>query len=234
MRNHKDKDKDMRSFLTEHFVEIRFYLKRDPYGCFSNFAPYPVEIGGRIWKTTEHYYQAQKYAGTEYEEIIANLEAPFRAKMMAKKEGLPKRKDWYDIKFDVMMTALTAKFGQYSALRDILVSTGSAILKEHTELDHYWGDGGDGSGRSRLGEALMILKSSYPEYEDLFFEPPWLVFPGQAPDAGFWTTSSGREYLNKYQIWFRKLSPDAGNEYLRYFVPPDLWSPRFDRIIRGQ
>lgn len=61
------------------------------------------------------------------------------------------------------MKRLSAKFNQHEELRDILVSTGNAILKEHIELDHYWADGGDGSGRNRLGEALMIVRSSFPE-----------------------------------------------------------------------
>ncbi len=211
-------------------VEIRFYLKSHPYGCFSNFAGYPVKIGGRIWKTTEHYYQAQKYAGTEYEEIIANPEAPFRAKMMAKKEGLPKRKDWYDIKFDVMMVAVTAKFEQYAVLRDILVSTGNVILKEHTELDHYWGDGGDGTGRSRLGEALMIVRSSYPEYDGIFFEPPWLAYPSHGPDDEFWTSGGGKNYMEKFRDWQGNLSVEAAKEYYRYFVPPGKWQPFFNGL----
>jgi len=212
-------------------AEIRFYLKRDSYGCFSNFANFPVEIGGRLWKTTEHYYQAQKYAGTEYEEIIANIEAPFRAKKMAKKEGLPKRKEWYEVKFDVMMEAVTAKFNQHPMLQDILVSTGNAILKEHTELDHYWGDGGDGTGRSRLGEALMMVRSSFPEYDAVFYEPPWLVFPGYEPEDEFWNDGIGKDYLVAYHPWHNKLSADAANEYHRYCPPPMKWLPFLSGII---
>ena len=211
-------------------VEIKFYLKNAPYGCFSNFASHPVEIGGRLWKTTEHYYQAQKFAGTEYEEIIANLEAPFRAKMIAKKEGLPKRKDWYDVKFDVMMVAVTAKFEQHNILRNILVSTGNAVLKEHTELDHYWGDGGDGTGRSRLGEALMKVRSSFPEYDGVFFEPPWLAFPGHLPDDGFWIEGVGKDYLDKFRDWHGKLLINAVKEYFRYFAPPGKWLPYFNGL----
>lgn len=209
-------------------AEIRFYLKRDPYGCFSNFAGYPVTIGGKVWKTTEHYYQARKYAGTEYEEIIASLEAPFRAKKMAKKEGLPKRKEWYEVKFDVMMEAVTAKFNQHPVLRDILVSTGNAILKEHTELDHYWGDGGDGTGRSRLGEALMMVRSSFPEYDGLFFEPPWVTFPGYPPGEAFWSSQEGREYLSRFLDWKDHLSEAAAREYEAYFIPTEEWRMFFD------
>jgi predicted NAD-dependent protein-ADP-ribosyltransferase YbiA (DUF1768 family) len=40
---------------------------------------------------------------------------------------------------------------------------GSALLSqgqivEHTENDRYWGDGGDGSGKNRLGQILMRVR----------------------------------------------------------------------------
>jgi N-glycosidase YbiA len=182
-------------------VEIRFYLKRDPYGCFSNFAPYPVEIGGKMWKTTEHYYHAQRFAGTEYEKVISEIKTPFQAKEIAKSGIYPRRYDWFDVKFDIMMKAVTTKFNQHEELRDILVSTGNAILKEHTKLDHYWADGGDGSGRNRLGEALMIVRSSFPEYDGIFCEPPWKTFPTKSEDRQFWTEGEGKAYLEKFLLW---------------------------------
>ena len=33
-----------------------------------------------------------------------------------------------------------------------------ALLVEHTVNDHYWGDGGDGSGKNRLGQLLMQVR----------------------------------------------------------------------------
>ena len=46
---------------------ILFYRVSEPYGEFSNFSPYPLEINGRRWPTAEHFFQAQKFTGTEYE-----------------------------------------------------------------------------------------------------------------------------------------------------------------------
>jgi hypothetical protein len=37
---------------------------------------------------------------------------------------------------------------RHNDLRDILVSTGNAILKPHTELDHYWPDGSNDQSES--------------------------------------------------------------------------------------
>jgi predicted NAD-dependent protein-ADP-ribosyltransferase YbiA (DUF1768 family) len=40
----------------------------------------------------------------------------------------------------------------------MLLSTGHETIVEHTANDDYWGDGGDGSGRNRLGLLLMELR----------------------------------------------------------------------------
>lgn len=37
-------------------------------------------------------------------------------------------------------------------------ATGDAELIEHTRTDAYWGDGGDGRGKNRLGILLMDLR----------------------------------------------------------------------------
>jgi len=58
---------------------IHFYLKNDEYGCFSNFAPYPIRLGGKRWPTSEHYFQAQKFAGTEYEDTTGEVAHDRRA-----------------------------------------------------------------------------------------------------------------------------------------------------------
>jgi N-glycosidase YbiA len=32
---------------------------------------------------------------------------------------------------------------------------------EHTRNDAYWGDGGDGTGKNRLGQLLMELRAKF-------------------------------------------------------------------------
>lgn len=59
-----------------------------------------------------------------------------------------------------MREALRAKFTQHATLRALLLSTGVRPLVEHTKNDRYWGDGGDGSGRNRLGALLMELRAA--------------------------------------------------------------------------
>ena len=50
---------------------IHFYSTKDDYGCFSNFSAHPVELKGQEWPTSEHYFQAQKFAGHPDEEEVA-------------------------------------------------------------------------------------------------------------------------------------------------------------------
>jgi ribA/ribD-fused uncharacterized protein len=76
---------------------------------------------------------------------------------------LPLRRDWDSVKDAVMLEAVRAKFSQHADLKAILLATGDAVLVEHTERDSYWGDGGDGSGKNRLGQLLMQVRAELRE-----------------------------------------------------------------------
>src|SRR4051794_41008876 len=135
---------------------IQFYHKGEPYYECSNFAPYPIRLQGKSWPTSEHYFQAQKHAGTPLEEQIRLVESPREAFQVGRSQ--PSRADWEQVKEAVMREAVLAKFTQHAHLRELLLATGDALLVEHTENDHYWGDGGDGSGKNRLGHVLMSVR----------------------------------------------------------------------------
>jgi len=139
---------------------IKFYSTGDAFGEFSNFAAFPVRLRGRTWPTTEHYFQAQKFAGTDdaHADAIARAGTPMIAARMGRDRKKKLRRDWESVKVSVMREAVGAKFEQHEALRALLLSTGDAKLVEHTERDDYWGDGGDGSGRNMLGRILMEVR----------------------------------------------------------------------------
>jgi ribA/ribD-fused uncharacterized protein len=137
---------------------IEFYAVGDPYGEFSNFAPFPIFVAGKRWPTSEHYFQAQKFAGTPHAEQVRRAGKPRIAAEMGRDRKRPLRRDWEAVKEGVMLTALRAKFSQHADLRDLLSATGDARLVEHTGNDAYWGDGGDGSGKNRLGALLMRVR----------------------------------------------------------------------------
>jgi len=138
--------------------DIRFYGTKGEYGCFSNFAGYPFVRNGNRWPTSEHYFQAQKFPGTDQERRIREAKSPMVAARMGRSRKIKIRRDWESVKVSIMADALHAKFTQHDELRDILLATGEAKLVEHTPRDSYWGDGGDGSGKNMLGQLLMKLR----------------------------------------------------------------------------
>jgi N-glycosidase YbiA len=144
---------------------INFYSQKAEYGCFSNFYMAPINIGGKTWRTTEHYFQAQKFAGTKYESHIRNLKSPNEAAMEGRRRDFPLRRDWESVKDNIMLNALRAKFTQHPDLKKILLDTGDAKLIEHTEKDSYWGDGGNGKGKNMLGILLMQIRSEFKNKE---------------------------------------------------------------------
>lgn len=139
-------------------MAIYFYKINDEYGCFSNFAHYGFELDGKWWMTSEHYFQAQKFCGTEYEEIIRLLDNPMKAAEMGRNRELPLRVDWEQVKDDIMRKAVLAKFTQNKEIKNVLLSTGKETIVENTSNDYYWGCGKDGSGKNMLGIILMEVR----------------------------------------------------------------------------
>jgi N-glycosidase YbiA len=137
---------------------VNFYSTSGEYGCFSNFSRHTVFLKGKKWRTSEHYFQAQKFAGEPDEEQIRLAKTPMTAANMGRERKRPLRRDWESVKERVMLDALRAKFTQHDELKAVLLGTGDGVLVEHTANDSYWGDGGDGSGKNRLGRLLMQVR----------------------------------------------------------------------------
>lgn len=148
--------------INTNMEPIRFYSVHEDFGEFSNFAPFPIRLEGKTWKTTEHYFQAAKFLGVKNEqELMAQIrkaKTPGEAARMGRSRKKPLRRDWDSAKNGVMLKALRAKFEQHEVLKELLLGTGDATLVEHTERDRIWGDGGDGSGENRLGRLLMQVR----------------------------------------------------------------------------
>jgi ribA/ribD-fused uncharacterized protein len=153
---------DLRSRTEAACGPIHFYNRDEPYYEFTNFAKYPIVIDGVIWATTEHFFQAQKFISTPLYAKIQQSEFP-REAFEVSRSALGSRwirKDWSDVKMDVMKLALRAKFTQHKKLHDMLLSTGDRPLVEHTSRDNFWGDGGDGSGDNHLGKLLEEVRDA--------------------------------------------------------------------------
>ncbi len=151
-------------------MAILFYDKDEDYGVCSNFYHYTITLDGKEYMTTEHYFQAQKFAGSpkgdEYAELIRSTDTPAKAKYMAGQKingrysgwyisKQDKRKindvikeykevkinpNWNSIRDNIMRKCCYEKFK--GELKEKLLETGDNLLVEHTKRDKYWADGG--------------------------------------------------------------------------------------------
>lgn len=136
-------------------MAIYFYRVNDEYGCFSNFSKHGFELDGKYWMTSEHYFQAKKFIGNEYEEEVRMSSTPMEAANMGRDRSKPLRKDWEEVKDDIMRKAVLEKFKANNDAKKILLSTGDEEIIEKTTKDYYWGCGENGTGKNMLGKILM-------------------------------------------------------------------------------
>jgi ribA/ribD-fused uncharacterized protein len=142
-------------------MPIYFYSPReDPHGCFSNFSHHGFELGGCWWPTSEHYFQAQKFAGTPHADAVRGARTAKLAAEMGRDRKRPLRRDWEGVKDDVMRRAVLRKFETHADIRALLLDTGEEQIVEHAPRDHYWGSGADGSGKNMLGRILMEVRAT--------------------------------------------------------------------------
>lgn len=140
---------------------ICFYKTRDPHGYMSNFSRHSFVVNGVTYRTSEHFYQSQKFAGTPYEVTVREIASPKDSADLGRSPSLPLRSDWEEIKVEVMRQALIAKFSQNPEIKAQLLSTGDAILVEDSMVDAYWGWGADHSGKNMLGKLLMEVREMF-------------------------------------------------------------------------
>ncbi len=139
-------------------MTVYFYNTQGEYGSFSNFSRHGFQLDGEYWPTTEHYFQAQKFPETEHCEQIRQAKTPKDAAKMGRERSRPLRKDWEQVKDDIMRKAVLCKFETHGDIREILLATGDEEIVENAPGDYYWGCGKDGSGKNMLGQILMEVR----------------------------------------------------------------------------
>jgi ribA/ribD-fused uncharacterized protein len=142
-------------------MTIYFYKVAHPYGCFSNFSPHGIKIQNVYWSTVEHYYQAQKFIGTEDAVIIPKIhaaETPEIAATLGRDRTRRLRLDWEVVKIEVMREAVLKKFLTHADIREMLLSTGDQYLIENSPTDYFWGCGEQKTGQNHLGKILMSVR----------------------------------------------------------------------------
>lgn len=127
------------------------------YRFLSNFYECPVEFGGIKYRTSEHAYQAQKQEDPEYRMLMAARPTARLAKRMGGQATA--RPGWEEMKNDVMLQVVRAKFSQNHDLAALLLGTGDMELVEGND----WGDRHfgvcQGAGHNFLGKILMQVRA---------------------------------------------------------------------------
>lgn len=150
---------------------------------------YPIRMGDRIIKTSEHLYQALKFTDHPQLQIeIISIASPMGAKMHGKPYKDCIRSDWEHIKLPVMEWCLNLKllnnFATFGALLLSLDETKEIV--ELSKKDNYWGAIPTGDkliGCNKLGKLLFILCKKHKASLDPHLVPvvniPNFFFDGQ-------------------------------------------------------
>lgn len=144
-------------------MALLFRSKSKLYSEFSNLSEIGFRLNDVKWPSVEHYYQAQKYAGSEVHDQIRTAPSPLKAMKMGQNRSLVVRADWDDAKVEVMRRAVSAKFQQNRRVRDLLLSAGDEELVHSSSSDLFWGQNDDGDGENILGKILMDVREELAE-----------------------------------------------------------------------
>lgn len=126
------------------------------YAFLSNFYPSPIYYCYVHYETVEAAYQSMKTTDIAQRHRIAIM-GPGEAKRAGRKIIL--RKDWENVKLNIMSDLVRCKFIQNSELACKLIKTGDEYLQEGNYWhDTYWGVC-NGVGENHLGIILMNTRN---------------------------------------------------------------------------
>jgi len=144
---------------------VVFYKTKEAWGGLSNMcAGFPLVVEGHLYRTSEALYQAMKFPDhPEIQEMIREQLSPLLAKNKTKPYKHLIRKDWDQVKVDLMRHTLRVKLEQYpDTFGDLLMATGSRPIVEKSRKDRFWGavEREDGLlvGQNVLGKLLGELR----------------------------------------------------------------------------
>lgn len=133
------------------------------YAFLSNFFYVPVIYEDIEYLTSEHAYQAAKCAKDIERKAIEIVHEPGKAKFIGNHCEI--RKDWEEVKEDIMLEILKDKFSPGSDMAKRLLETGNReIIEGNWWHDNFWGDCychkcQNVPGQNRLGELLQQIRN---------------------------------------------------------------------------
>ena len=134
---------------------------RGPYWFLSNMSDYPVVYEWLLYRNSESAYQAAKFINPKTKALFLNLDG-FEAKKLGKSRNFTMRKDWEDVKYDIMYKIVLAKFKQnVDALRRLLATGHLEIIEGNPSK--YTPTKDDWIGKNTLGKIHMRVRKELSE-----------------------------------------------------------------------
>lgn len=148
---------------------IPFTSVRKPFGWCSNMSHHPIEHLGKTWRTSEHLFQALRFAeDSPVREMIRKEKSPMKAKEIAKaRTEMMSVEMMSEEDLDNMRLCIRLKAEQHKdLLEELLESKSARIIEDVTKRGSqgnnlFWGAwlvGTEWQGKNMLGELWMELR----------------------------------------------------------------------------
>ena len=159
---------------------VFFWHEYGENGIFSNWYQRSFIVDDVEYLHVEQYMMAQKALLFHDEEIyrrIMETSSPSKCKALGKEVRGFDSEIWNAHKFEIVRTAVYAKFEQHPDLLEMLLVTGDAVMAEASPKDHIWGiglgaeeamkrDPAAWPGENLLGKALMAVREELRKEAD--------------------------------------------------------------------
>lgn len=135
-----------------------FFYEQDFY-VLSNFASFNLRWKGIKFMCSEVAYHWEKFPGLPLQADLIAADSAHDAFKLAEQYRTAVRKDWLDVRANIMRDILRAKVAQHPYVRKKLLDTGDRELIENSWRDSYWGWGENRDGKNMLGRLWMEIRA---------------------------------------------------------------------------
>lgn len=139
-------------------TDTQIFFYENEFYPFSNFSSFAIEWRGKLWPTSEHAYQAEKFEDESLREEIRNARSAHEAMKLAQKNKDKYQKRWDEKKLEKMKEILHAKVAQHRYVKKKLLESGDRELIEDSWRDDFWGWGPNKDGENHLGKLWMEVR----------------------------------------------------------------------------
>ena len=124
---------------------------------FGSYSAHAITLDNITYPTIEHAYQCSKYEYKDVVDEILNARSPLLAWQVSQKHKPAQKKEFNELKLNIMEKLLRLKVEQHEDVRQALIDSNNLEIIKHIvtgpPADGYWDDGIDGNGLNQIGRA---------------------------------------------------------------------------------